>query len=133
MTRLNILIGIVALLIGFALGVQAQAWFYSYLRSDQPYSRVNSEATVTHRALASIRTGDTNAAIEELERFLDVSLLTLSKLDQMPNGEAKREITENLAKLKAYRQQYPRHYDSQFMKDGTARALSFAGNTEDAP
>ncbi len=104
-----ILFLIIALLVGWAIGLYSTQHFYDkWIRHSQTqnaFMGVNDRLT----ALIALHAGDTNGAAELLETQLDGQLAVLAPIIQnMPSGELQPRNLRLLTQLRDYRAAHPR-------------------------
>ncbi|MEI8291021.1 MAG: hypothetical protein WCH99_16270 [Verrucomicrobiota bacterium] len=122
----SFLLVVVALVMGatagwFAAGHQYSKWATSFAAADT-LPNLGDE----YRALQSLRTGDTNGAIEMLEFRLDSEIVALSALAAEETDAKKRaSYIRALIRIRDYRVAHPRKTDAPEIDQGVANAFAW--------
>ena len=130
MKPIRILAIIVLAIIMFFTGAWCGIRFYSSLWDYEPY--LSSAAQVTHAygALLTLRKGETEATVIQLESSLNSGLIGLTTIEDMRDGNPKTQILQLLGKIKAYRKEYP-FSQNEIIDDAIAKVLAFSDESKD--
>ena len=95
------------LLVGCAAGIGATAWAMNeYVVDPALHTHAAVNVSIDTQVLDTLRRGNAADAAEMLEYYLDENTLTLANVGAPAMDDPDRKI---LARMAAYRQQFPRH------------------------
>ncbi|HLH55975.1 MAG TPA: hypothetical protein VKY92_20400 [Verrucomicrobiae bacterium] len=117
------LLAIGVLIIGAFLG-----YFYRLQRTTT--IDVSLDASKTYTILRDLRSGDTNAVFETLEKDLDVNVISLRAiLDERPQMEHAKNYTNLLRRIAEYRSVHTRHNQDSNLDQMVTAALNSVSRT----
>jgi hypothetical protein len=120
------LLVVVGLVIGATAGWFAAVHQYSKWATSFATADTLPNLGDAYRALQSLRTGDTNEAIEMLEFRLDSEIIALSALASEETDAKKRAgYIRALTRVRDYRAAHPRKTDTPEIDQGVAEAFAW--------
>jgi hypothetical protein len=123
--------GIVGLGLGFAIGAVWVLRMHTFLAWHQSSTSTSIEANMAVASLRFIRSGDTNKAIEDLEKRLDRTVIYLADIcRECPRPETETFPFQALARARTYRGDFPRKTDNAHIDGAVSRAFAFADKTK---
>jgi hypothetical protein len=124
-------IALVALGVGFLIGAGWVLRMHTFVVWHQSSTSTSIEANLDIASLRSIRSGDTNKAIERLEAQLDKTVIGLADIcRECPRPKSERFPFEALTRAKVYRNDFPRKTESALTDSLVARAFALADETK---
>jgi hypothetical protein len=124
------LFGVIGIAIGFIIGSVWILRMHTFVSWHQWSGSTSVKANLIVATLKSIRSGDTNKAIERLEDQLDGEIIALGDIHtECPSPRYAATPIDALVRARDYRDAYPRKADFEFVNQSVAKAFALTTQT----